>query len=177
MAGPLEGPATGHSGGFTTVCVSKPSTSGGRALVDSASVSPVATRRRTSTTRRSSTGRSATRRATTGRSGTRRTTRRRNTSTRRRRPRLATTLGSALALGLLAGWLRLGWLGRGLLAAALLVVLIGYFLWSRRGQIHDEMTSGEPERGPATTEPTSTGSGADEPVTPPAGTPHEETPQ
>lgn len=140
--------------------------------MDSASVSPVATRRRTSTT-----GRSTTRRATTGRSGTRRTTRRRTISTRRRRPTLATTLGSALALGLLAGWLRLGWLGRGLLVTALLAVLVGYFVWSRRGQIHDEMTSGEPEGEPTSTDRTSTGSGADEPVTPAPGTPHEETPQ
>ena len=105
------------------------------------------TRRRTTSTRRSTTRRSTT---------ARRTTRRRTTSTRRRSPKLATTLGSALALGLVAGWVRLSWTWRGVLVGGLLALLEIYFLWSRRGDIYDEMQtdpSASPTTEPATEEP------------------------
>ncbi|MFN8078713.1 MAG: hypothetical protein U0Q19_04035 [Kineosporiaceae bacterium] len=100
------------------------------------------TRRRTSSTRRSTSGRSTT---------ARRTTRRRTTGTRRRSPKLATTLGSAIALALVAGWVRLSWMWRGVLVGGLLALLVIYFLWSRRGAIYDEMQTDQSE--PPRTEP------------------------
>jgi Flp pilus assembly protein TadB len=103
----------------------------------------VATRRRTSSTRR-----------TTRRRGTRSRTTRRGTGTtyRRRRPKLATTLGSAAALALIAAFVRWSLLGRVVLVAAMVALLVAWFLWSRRGDISDEMQARgiRPEDEPAT---------------------------
>jgi hypothetical protein len=93
----------------------------------------MATRRRT--TRASTTPRRTTRR-TTSRTRSRTTGR----TTRRRRPRLATTLGSAAALGLIAVYTRFDWWPwRITVTAGLVCLLVSYFLWSRRGDIYDEM--------------------------------------
>jgi len=100
----------------------------GRRSGRSASVPPVAMRRRSTSTRRT------TRRRTT-RSGSYR----RTTSYRRRRPKLATTLGSAVALALIAAFVRLPSLWRVVLVAAVVTLLVVWFLWSRRGDIDDEM--------------------------------------
>lgn len=90
----------------------------------------MATRRRTSSTRRT------TRRRTTRSRTTRRSS---GTTYRRRRPKLATTLGSAAALALIAAFVRLSLLWRVVLVAVVLALLVVWFLWSRRGDIYDEM--------------------------------------
>ncbi len=88
-------------------------------------------------TRRRGTRRTTTRRrATTGRRAGRRSTYR---TTRRRRPKLATTLGSAAALGLLAVYTQASWPWRIGVSAALAALWVGYWLWSRRSDIDDVM--------------------------------------
>jgi lysylphosphatidylglycerol synthetase-like protein (DUF2156 family) len=75
-------------------------------------------------------------------------TRRRSTSTRRnrssggrsygyrrRRPRTSTTLGGAVALGVIALFTRLSWAQRIGLALVVVVLVVGYELWTRRGKI------------------------------------------
>lgn len=85
----------------------------------------------------------ATRRRTTRSRTTRRRSTTYRTTTRRRRPRVATTLGSAVALALVAAWLRLEWWPwRAAIIAGVVLLLVLWFLWflwSRRGDIYDEM--------------------------------------
>lgn len=82
----------------------------------------------------------ATRRRSTRTRTTRRTRSTSRSTTRRRRPRLATTLGSAVAIALVAAWIRLSWwpwrIG---IVAGVLVLFVVWFLWTRRGDIYDEM--------------------------------------
>lgn len=91
-------------------------------------------------TRRRTTRSATTRRRTTTRRSTSRTRCRITSRTRRRRPKLATTLGSAAALALVAVYTRFDWWPwRIAVTAGLVTLLVVYFLWSRRGDIYDEM--------------------------------------
>jgi hypothetical protein len=91
-------------------------------------------------TRRRTRAASTRRRTTTRRTSSRTRSRTTSRTTRRRRPRLATTLGSAAALGLIAVYTRFDWWPwRITVTAGLLCLLIVYFLWSRRGDIYDEI--------------------------------------
>lgn len=57
----------------------------------------------------------------------------------RRRPKLATTLGSAAALAVIAFYTRASWPWRIGVTAAVLAALVLAWLWGRRGDIYDEM--------------------------------------
>lgn len=68
---------------------------------------------------------------------------------------MATTLGSAVALALVAAWLRLAWWPwRIVIIAAVVVLATVWFLWSRRGDIYDEMQADRAEAGPTEGGPT-----------------------
>lgn len=75
------------------------------------------------------------------RTSSRRTRSTRSTpSVRRRRPGLAVTLGSALALALVAAWVRAPWWPwRTAMIAGVVVLMVAWYLWTRRGDIYDEM--------------------------------------
>ncbi|MBK9475685.1 MAG: hypothetical protein IPL94_05435 [Tetrasphaera sp.] len=80
-------------------------------------------------------------------------TRRRRTTTRTRRrrtPTIGATLGAALG-ALLVGFVGdLSWPARIALMALIVVLALGYLLWSRRAAIAAEMAaSAEPEQGAA----------------------------
>ncbi len=79
----------------------------------------MATRRRTSRTTRSSSGY--------------------RYGYRRRRPGTASTLGGAVALGAIALLTKLSWPQRIGLAVIVLLLVVGYELWTRRGQIAAEI--------------------------------------
>jgi len=97
----------------------------------------MATRKPARSTKRTTTKRTTTKRTTPKRrSGTRRTT-----TTRRRRPKLSTTLGGVFAAALVVYLTQASWPIRIAVVAAVLILLIVYFLWSRRGDIYDEMQS------------------------------------
>jgi len=82
----------------------------------------------------------ATRRRTTARRTTRSSTGYSTGYYRRRRPSTASTLGGAVALGAIALLGKFSWPQRIGLAVAVLVIVVGYELWTRRGQIAAEIT-------------------------------------
>ena len=111
----------------------------------------------------------------------RRTTARRTTRSsggyssgyRRRRPSTASTLGGAVALGAVALLGKLSWPQRIGLAVIVVVLVVGYELWIRRGQIAAEIAqqqAAEAANQPASGQPALPAQPPQAPPAPPAAT-------
>ena len=96
---------------------------------------------------------SATRRSTRARTGARRTTTRAGggtrRTTRRSTPKVATTVGSAIGLLIVTALTNMSWGQRIALAGVVIVLGLGYLLWSNRREIAAAETPSAPTDSPS----------------------------